>query len=313
MDVDDVLSRMEEHFHVLHLGEKSRDFGKVLSTDTGIKILETVYSSDNKVGLSASEISKVLGMGRTTAIYHLSRMQESGLIKINPILEHDEKWEEFWSLYKKKSADVSKEQFSKLHDAHMNGVKLFVSTKKGFLILPSTDVKEGQSIVKEALASVTAPAVEKDYKKLAKSTSLLGTVGLLFIALSFLLQGLPFLQYDAGGEAPASFMKAPENAYASGLGEPGVEGDQASPAATMSPSQETLQEERAYADVENKKITEDLSQVKAVSTPKGQSTIQEEAKRADKMEIISRVFAYVGTLLLGSVLGFLFYSYVRRR
>lgn len=214
MQEDDLLSRIEEHFHVLHLSEKSLDVGKMLSSDTSIKVLEAVYKSDADVGVSASEISDALGVGRTTVIYHLGRMQECGLVKINPVLEYDEKWKKFYDLYRKKGLEVSKEQFNRLHDARMNGVKLYIPTKKGFLVMPSTDASTGESMAREALTSITATPVESGYGKMAKTASVFGILGLLFIAASMMLPGLPFLQAP-GGSVDKVSMPVLEDAVAS--------------------------------------------------------------------------------------------------
>ncbi len=182
-----MISEIEEHLHVLTLGEKSLDVGKILSTDTSIKILEAVYSGDHKVGVSASSISETLGVGRTTALYHIGRMLDSGLIKINPVLHNASSWESFWDAYRKGSSEVDKEQFDSIHTARMNGIKLFVPTKKGFLFLPSTDVSQSASTLKEVLSSITARTFERDYRRMKKSASILGSVGLILIALSFVL------------------------------------------------------------------------------------------------------------------------------
>ena len=188
-----MLSQIEEHFHVLPLSEKSIGFGKILSTDTSLKILEAVYKSDKRVGISSSEVSEMLGIGRTTVLYHLARMQDSGLLETNPILKNDDSWNNFWKLYKNRGADLSAEQFNRIHDARMNGVKLFVPTKKGFLFLPSTDIDESKSIVQEMLTSINRLAIEGSYKRVKKASSLAGTVGLLLITLSFLFQAPVFL------------------------------------------------------------------------------------------------------------------------
>jgi DNA-binding transcriptional ArsR family regulator len=324
MQVDDMLSRIEDYFHVLHLGDKSLDLGKILSTDTSIKILEAVYNSDEKVGLSTSEISEALGVGRTTVIYHLGRMQESGLVRINPVLEHDANWEEFWDLYRKGRVDVSREQFNRLHDARMNGVKLFVSTKKGFLVLPSTDVKAGQSIVREALASITAPARERDYRRMVKTTSVLGTLGLLLLTLSFLFQGLPFLQYGTAARAPAALVGEAamlEEELAMETPPPGTAAPAEAPgkprlagAPTREATEEVAPEEETYVPVEEgEERAANITSRESVSEPIGRPTVQQEAGTMDRISWISKVFSYAGTLLLGSVLGFLLYSYIRKR
>lgn len=227
MKEDDVLSRIEEHFHVLHLGESSLDLGKILSSDTSIKVLEAVYESDGNVGISAGELSEALGVGRTTVIYHLGRMQESGLVKINPLLVHEQKWKKFYDLYRKKGLDASKEQFNRLHDARMNGIKLYIPTKKGFLVMPSTDAKTGESLAKEAVASIASPPTERVYGNAAKTASVFGILGLLFLAFSTIGPGLPFMQ-SAGHileESPVFMESAPA-----------ALSKEAAPAATSAPS-----------------------------------------------------------------------------
>jgi len=292
MQAEDMLSRIEEYFHVLHLSEKSQDFGKILSTETSVKILEAVYNSDGRVGASSSEISDALGMGRTTVLYHLGRMQESGLIKVNPVLENEGSWTRFWDLYRKGHSDASKEQFDKLHNARMNGVKLFVPTKKGFLILPSTNAREGESIVTQALASIAAPIVERDYKNVKKASSILGAIGLLLIAMSFLLQP-PLFQQKA--VIDASLVKAPEME----LGDVSRESMAAQPLATNAPP--NLAE--SSLDEKSMKMPE------ATEPPSPQPAYEEAGRTA----LISKTFAYTGTLFLGSFIGFLLYSYFRVR
>ncbi len=348
-----MLQRMEDYFHVLHLGEKSLDLGKILSSDTSIKILEAVYNGDADVGLSASDISKALGVGRTTVIYHLGRMQERGLVKINPILDDEETWKKFWDLYRKKGIDIEKEQFDKLHNARMNGVKLFIPTKKGFLVLPSTDVKLGQSMVMEAMTSITAPVLESDYKKVAKSTSLFGILGLLFIALSVMLPGLPFLQFPGGAmEASPSISELSDYASAPMATEapsmtmapvPTTSAEasyETAPAATSPPAMtgapdrieldsdlRVLDKSKAYmAPAETTASTPEPSysydNFYTVEKKEEVSIIRESAKQAatpltsetwDRVSLVSKILSYAGTLLLGSVLMFLLYTYIRRK
>jgi DNA-binding transcriptional ArsR family regulator len=312
MEKDDMLSRMEDYFHILHLGEKSLDLGKILSSDTSIKILENVYNGDADVGLSASDISEALDVGRTTVIYHLGRMQERGLVKINPILEDDELWKKFWDLYRKKGIDVKKEQFDKLHNAKMNGVKLFVPTKKGFLVLPSTDMKLGQSMVMEALNSITAPVLESDYKKVAKSSSIFGILGLLLIALSLLFTGLPYLQFSSS--AATSLSPIEDASYAAA---PAT----MAPATTKAPEMTTALESKPkytspggggyggdYGD-----LAEEKEEVTNISESKKEPVTRTDSKTENKGSHTPKILSYLGTLLLGSVLMFLFYSYIRRK
>lgn len=178
------LSTVEEHFHVLPLGEESQDLGKILSTDTSLAILKEIYGSDPLVGVSAQSISNALGMGRTTVLYHLNRMVESGVIRLHPALLDSTSWEDFWRLFRSRDAGVSKEQFEDIHRAHIKGVKLYVPAKKGILILPSTDQVESQSLFKEMVASMSRVTAKR---KATPISSALGILGVIFIALSFFM------------------------------------------------------------------------------------------------------------------------------
>ncbi len=340
MQEDNILSRIEEYFHVLPLGEKSLDFGKILSTGTSVEILEAVYNSDAKVGLSASEISKAIGVGRTTVIYHLGRMQESGLVKINPNLENEDNWNKFWNLYRSRNAEVSKEQFNKLHTSRMNGIKLFVPTKKGFLVLPSTDEKESMSMAKEALTSIITSAVDRDYRSIKRTTSILGTIGLLLITLSFMFQ-MPFFQYSEGATGPAVLSGKPTMA----MKEFSAEGSLDVPP-TTSPGETRLYEKSAPEALPSARLAEGtdlaIEKEQGLETEKpeevGESVVQPEKKEmispeakpskttgksisevpiqqdtTNRIAGITKVLSYFGTLLLGSFLGFLLYSYLRRR
>jgi DNA-binding transcriptional ArsR family regulator len=340
MERDNMLSQIEEHFHVLPLGEKSLDFGKILSTDTSVKILESVYNGDDKVGISASEISESLEVGRTTVIYHLGRMHESGLISINPMLKSDESWKKFWTLYKNRNAEVTKEQFNKIHNARMNGIKLFVPTKKGFLFLPATDVRESRSMVSEVLTSIATLAVENDYKRLKKTSSLLGTVGAVLIALSFLLQA-PFIQSGSGPmeklffaqdapaiESAASPAESPSNLFTSSPAPPPEPGEGKGMAETLAaPSTEmaelAVEESLDLADGESEvlekrsedtfdrseiepRVTEDISSGEAPLTLVATSPLP-------RTIVYSKALLYLGIMMVGSFLGFLLFSSYRKK
>jgi DNA-binding transcriptional ArsR family regulator len=335
MQADDMLSQIEEHFHVVPLGEKSLDFGKILSTETSVKVLESVYNGDSSVGISATEISEALGVGRTTVIYHLGRMQESGLVTINPVLQSENSWTRFWDLYRRRNADVSKEQFNQIHAARMNGVKLYVPTKKGFLVLPSTDVKESKTMVKEVLTTITSLAIEGDYRKMRKATSILGTLGVLFIALSFAFQ-MPFFQYALGGA----------NAPIPLTGDSGVVMEQASvapddpvsfslttglpPPAESPPREKSQIAASTDADsvfngdsVEEDRVTEpELFETEEIESETAQEserparpepTVPTRTASTDESFTPSRVLFYLGILLVGSFLGFLSFKFVRRK
>lgn len=281
-----MMSDIEEHLHVLTLGEKSLDVGKILSTDTSIKILEAVYNSDQKVGVSASNVSQELGVGRTTVLYHLGRMLDSGLIKINPVLHDAPSWEGFWDAYRKGVAQIDKEQFDNIHTARINGIKLFVPTKKGFLFLPSTDLNQSKSMVKEVLNSITSRTFEGEYRRMKKNASILGSVGLILIALSFLL-GQPGLN---GPVLTGARMQMSE-AYLEGLS------DETPSAAAVQPQMEKAEvaqvESAMYGDTANV----------PVSISSGSNDTHK----------ISEVLFIVGVLLTGSFTGFILYIQVRKR
>ncbi|RMF91254.1 MAG: ArsR family transcriptional regulator [Methanobacteriota archaeon] len=286
MEADDMLSRLEEHFHVLPLGEKSHGLGKVLSTETGVRVLEAVYRSDPDVGVSAAEISKRLGVGRTTVLYHLGRMLESGLVEINPVLKSEEGWRRFWNLYRSGGAHLTKEQFNHLHEAHMNGIKLFVPRKKGFLVLPSTDAGESRSMMLDLLSSITAPVRETDYGRLKKTSSLLGTVGVLLIALSFLFQTPLFS--SMAGTAPATGRVAVEEAAM-----------YAAPAAPSSDAAGSSSVEKSMVAGERAPAPSPLEERGVAASP--------------VLLWISRASLYLGILFSGSAFGFLVFWYSRRR
>jgi DNA-binding transcriptional ArsR family regulator len=335
MQADDMLSQIEEHFHVVPLGEKSLDFGKILSSETSVKVLEVVYNSDTSVGVSATDISEALGVGRTTVIYHLGRMQESGLVTINPVLQSNDSWTCFWELYRRRNAEVSKEQFNQIHAARMNGVKLYVPTKKGFLVLPSTDVKESRSMVKDVLTSITGLAVERDYGRMKKTTSLLGTLGLLFVALSFAFQmplfqsGLDvarapvplagkstFLMQDSALDStseisPPTTMTSPTPADSPRM-------EKSVSAATMeadSVDDGVAPEEGRGVEPglfeEEKTPTTPMESEIAPSPAANRQTIT--AAATDEPFLVPRLLFYVGILLVGSFLGFLIYAFIRKK
>jgi hypothetical protein len=331
---DEMFSRIEDYFHILPLGEKSLDFGKILSTDTSLKIIESVYNSDSKVGLSASEISNMLGVGRTTVIYHLGRMHESGLVKINPNLENEEKWKKFWKEYRERSTNLSREQFERLHTARMSGVKLFVPTKKGFLILPSSDVRESRSMVKEALSSITLPAIEGDYKKMRKSTSVLGALGLIFIALSFFFQ-IPYFQQFQGMELSGAFdgpqMQEStfdyENKAAAAPPSPEppnalIEGGLAEKIGQEETRDIGITEESAMG-LESKKEPERIENTPVPAVDEMEVSKESEIDFNGQTRIISpgfsnyisflpQIFLFVGIFFIGSFLSFLLYQRYRR-
>ncbi|GBE56751.1 helix-turn-helix domain protein [archaeon BMS3Bbin16] len=297
---DPMLTQIEEHFHVLPLGEKSLAFGKILSTETSVKILEALYNCDTDVGLSASQISENLGVGRTTVIYHLGRMQENGLIQINPILQDDKSWNRFWDQYRQRNTGLSQDQFKSVHSARMNGIKLYVPTKKGFLLLPSTSIRESRSMVRDVLASISALAVEGDYQRMKKASTLLGTLGLLFIALSLAFQ-MPFLH--SGFESPrAAVSLAGDTAKMEQLTESSaIEPSQ--PA--MAPSQE-LDGQRSVEKTAAAPSSED-----SIASDEARNQLKvSETKRASRA---SALLLYTGILLLGSFIGFLAFSIVRKR
>ena|GEM_PF-6096737 len=302
-----MLTQIEEHFHVLPLGEKSLDFGKILSTETSVKILEALYSCDTDVGVSASQISESLGLGRTTVIYHLGRMQESGLIRINPILKNDKSWNRFWNLYRQKSTDFSPDQFGRVHTARMNGVKLYVPTKKGFLLLPSASIKESRSMVRDVLESISQLALEDNYQRMKKASSIMGTLGVLFIALSLAFQ-MPFLQLDSTPETsfapssplPAESLRMEKSVGTAAMYADSAQGLDAAPEDDHGGESEIV-EETAINPMEsetplNPEIAMSAVTESAVETP-----------------LILRLLFYIGLLFTGSFIGFLAYTFIRKK
>ncbi|MFV2040514.1 MAG: winged helix-turn-helix domain-containing protein [Candidatus Hydrothermarchaeales archaeon] len=298
---DPMLTQIEEHFHVLPLGEKSLAFGKILSTETSVKILESLYNCDTGVGLSASQISENLGVGRTTVIYHLGRMQENGLIQINPILQDDKSWNRFWDEYRQRTTGLSQDQFKSVHSARMNGVKLYVPTKKGFLLLPSTSVKESRSMVRDVLASISTLAVESNYQRMKKASSVLGTLGLLFIALSLAFQ-IPFLQ--TGFESSRAAAPLAGDAVVMEQASGGASSlDSALPAAA---SQERFDEQQSMEKTAAAPSSEDL-------TASDEARSQPQVSETRRASPVPALLLYTGILLLGSFIGFLAFGVVRKR
>jgi DNA-binding transcriptional ArsR family regulator len=283
---DDMLSQIEEHFHVLALGEKGLDLGKILSTDTSVKILETVHNSDQLVGLAASDISEAIGVGRTTVIYHLGRMLDSGLVKINPVLQDENTWTKFWNLYRN-----------------------------------STDLSKSRSMVKEVLASIATLSLESDYRRVKKTGSLLGTFGAFLIALSFLFQTPVFLSLanSVGIAQQQPFALEAVDFYQ----EPpaGLEKDSLS----SSPIEEETEDRMGKAAMENKVLDAERSEAYEETNEADAKRVTLESQALtqaggaqppisqNEFRSASTVFMYAGILLIGSYLSLLLFSYRRKR
>jgi len=314
MPSDDVLSRIEEHLHVLPLGEKSLDFGKILSTDTSVRILEAAYQSDSKVGVSAAEISGLLGLGRTTVLYHLGRMQESGLLQVNPVLQSEDSWQKFWNLYRSRDANVEAKQFNKLHHARMNGIKLFVPTKRGFLVLPSTDLKESRSMMGEVLATITNLALERDYGRMRKTTALLGSIGVMLILFSFLLE-LPFFQGVDFGTGPPFYGAQRMQELDLQSATPGItpplespESDLAGKSASAAPAAESVEAAGPAADKTPVKDSEKTVDMTVSTSPPLTMSGPDRYVSSNRLDLVSKGFLLAGILFLGSFLGLFIYS-----
>jgi len=224
MDEEELVARVEEHLHILPLGERSRELGKVLSNETGRRVLEAIYSSDSAVGLSAQEISRRLGVSRTAVLYHLTRMMECGLVRINPVLETEVSWKGFWERYRRGRGGVSRDQFNRLHEARMKGVKLFVPRAKGFLLIPGLDDEAGRAFLANLLSTMASLREAALVKGARRATSILGALGVVLLLLSFALQWPgPWLTARTGGEmlkarAAAELAAQPAPAVESQLG-----------------------------------------------------------------------------------------------
>lgn len=173
----------------------------------------------------------------------------------------------------------------------MNGIKLYVPTKKGFLVLPSTSVKESRSIVRDVLASISTLAVEGDYQRMKKASSVMGTLGLLFIALSLAFQ-TPFLQSGVESSLAPAPLAGGDSAVESSL-----------PAVA---SQEALDEKRSV----EKSATAPSSEDSIASDEAQTQPIVSESKRAS---LAPALLLYTGILLLGSFVGLLAFSVIRKR
>jgi DNA-binding transcriptional ArsR family regulator len=327
MQSDDTLLQIEEHFHVLPLGEKSQDLGKILSTETSVKILENVYTSGGDVGISASKISELMGVGRTTVLYHLGRMLESGLLQINPILANEDSWNKFWDLYRSGNTKMSVEEFNQVHTARMNGVKLYMPTKKGFLVLPSIELIEGKSMVNEVLTSLTSLAVDRDYRRLKKTSSLLGTLGALLIALSFVFQ-MPYFQADQAFQPYSSDLSGEEMLLQEKLNLEGASSpppdvvkqtpDRSSSTA-LAPAVGLSSESEDLADGVDSVAPLEPESVAAHDLPvqtkeeEGRQQVQLRALWEENQNPAPTIFLFAGTLFIGAFVGFLIYSRSRQK
>lgn len=179
--MEDFLKKVESHFTIHFMGDGTGGLGKVLASETSLKILDTLSQGDDEIGVTAAELSKSLGIARTTVIYHLGRLQETGLAALNPALSD---WEPFWEDYRKGRSRISKEDFNRIHGAKMKGEKLYLPTRKGVLFLP-TDQATGEAILMDAFTAINQPQVET-YQNSLKSAAATGLLGIFFLAVSFM-------------------------------------------------------------------------------------------------------------------------------
>ncbi len=285
MKADEVLARVERYFNVILLGEKSAGFGKVLSSETGTNILELMSGSSSKVGLSATEVSESLGIGRTTVLYHLDRMKESGMVEVNRHLASEQNWNAFWEECKKGTTDYSREEFNRLHDAKLRGEKLFVTTKKGVLFMPSSDKSSGHAMIAEAFAPLVSPGAERSYKRALSGSATLGVLGIMLLAFSFVSHPSPldlFVTPQPAMRGGEMFMAAPPMS------------------AEMAP--ETPMDAKAIA-------------------PEEEAEVVVEREAAEEVMVIDKsrpstlplALSYLGVLLLGCGIGIFVYArFVRR-
>ncbi|MEM2122663.1 MAG: winged helix-turn-helix domain-containing protein [Candidatus Bathyarchaeia archaeon] len=145
---------LEERFQVLYLDERSANLGEVISSKTGIKVVETLYRCAGRVGLSASELSERVGAPRTTILHHLYKLTEAGLVEVHPLLRRDIDWKRFWS--EAARLDLSRAEADRLRRARISGEKLFLPVKEGVILIPES-VREAEAKrrpLREAVAAI---------------------------------------------------------------------------------------------------------------------------------------------------------------
>lgn len=190
--MESFLKNIERYFNIVFLGSGSLGLGKVLASQTSINILEALAKNENGIGMTAQELSEKLDMARTTALYHLSRLQESGLIELNPALSGEAQWNNFWESYKHGRSDISQADFNRIHGAKMKGEKLFLPTNRSVLLLPTANIETGEHLVRKAFLSVSVPPIQNSYNQSIRGASVAGILGLMLLAVTFFYS--PFMQ-----------------------------------------------------------------------------------------------------------------------
>jgi len=285
MKASEVLPQIERHFNILPLGEKSAGLGKVLSSETGSRVLELLSGSNLRVGLSATEISKSLGVGRTTVLYHLERIKESGLVEVNRHLADEKVWKTFWEDYRKGGTDYTKEEFNRLHEARLKGEKLFVPTRKGVLFLPSSDESSVHAMIADALSYLATPAAEKGYRKALRGSAAMGVLGLMLLAFSF--------SFHPG---PLDLLASPQPVMQGG--EPFL-AEHATPESEMEPAVAPLAARGAPEE-------EEVPDEGPLPPP---AEIEQEGQGSGKLPL---ALSYIGIFLLGGGMGTFAYAHFIR-
>lgn len=192
----------DERFQILYLDDRSVSLGEVISSKTGIKVVETLYRYAGRIGLSASELSEKVGAPRTTVLHHLYKLMEAGIVEAHPLLRRDLDWKRFWS--EAARLGLSRMEAERLRRARISGEKLFLPVKEGIILIPE---RIGEA---EAKAEAKARPLKEALAAIGSGVGLAGAL----ILLKEYVQPTPGVRL--AGEA-ASLLKAPSQTSTAAL------------------------------------------------------------------------------------------------
>jgi len=295
--MEDFLNSLERHFTIALLDKKAQDVGKVLASEKSLQILEALSENHDTAGMTASELSERLGIARTTVIYHLGRLQEHGLVELNPLLTQ---WDDFWEDYRKGRSGISKEEFNRIHGAKMKGEKLYMPTRRGVLFLPTGDPQAGEAMVREAIIAVTTPQAAA-YRDTIKRASAVGILGIFLLAVSFLYTpALPVAPMEAAPMMAAAGEFEPAE-KAMPLEEPTEEAVEKAPLVVVGcgggdyPAAADAAEGRAEETEEKKEVRPPETTAPA---PR-EETVLAQSEGPERADYIRPALKYAGVFLIG--------------